>query len=220
MFPARCSISTAESGETIMTKGVFITGQTRGQRPMGRWHCALSEKHIDLVMKPLKPVFQTAGRLVPKDARRLMTAAGSRDALALVNPYRFRKPLAPSIAAELEHASMSISTIVKAYRSLSKKHDFMIVEGAGGILVPLTTECTFLDLAEKLGLPVVVVARPTRYDQSYASDDLGAQGRGVVIAGVVINYARNQKGIIEDRTRGYREYVRRPDIGNDTVSFR
>jgi dethiobiotin synthetase len=130
-----------------------------------------------------------------------MKAAGSRDSLALVNPFRFRKPLAPSIAAELENAVVSISGIMQAYRTLSSRHDYMIVEGAGGILVPLTKKHTYLDLAEKTGLPVVIVARPGLGTINHTLLTISAlKGRGVNIAGVVINYSQSQKAGLAERT--------------------
>ncbi len=89
-----------------------------------------------------------------------MKAANTRDSISLVNPYRFGKPLAPFIAAEQEGKRIKPERICGAFKKLSNRHDFMIVEGAGGIMVPLTERCSYLDLAKMLGLPVLIVARP------------------------------------------------------------
>lgn len=189
-----------------MIKGFFITGTDTG---VGKTYVAagiasaLRSRRLDVgVMKPVETGCRAVEeKLVPRDAKKLMMAAGARDSIALVNPYCFRKPLAPSIAAELDHAAVNISTIIKAYRTLSRKHDLMIVEGAGGILVPLTAKHTFLDLAEEIGLPVVIVARPGLGTINHTLLTISAlRGRGTQIAGVVINYAQEQKTGLAEKT--------------------
>jgi dethiobiotin synthetase len=190
----------------VMKKGFFITGTDTG---VGKTYVAegiaveCKKRKINVgVMKPAETGCRViAGRLVPRDALRLLNAAGTRDALALVNPFRFRKPLAPSIAAELEDSMVSISAIMKAYRTLENRHDLMIVEGAGGILVPLIAKHTHLDLAERMGLPVVIVARPGLGTINHTLLTISAlRGRGMSIAGVVINYAHSQTAGLAERT--------------------
>ena len=100
------------------------------------------------------------GVLVPSDAMRLLKAAGGKEQLCDVNPYRFSRPLAPSVAAEMEHTTVRKSIILSRFRALASRHEIMIVEGAGGILVPLADRYSYLDLAADMGLPVLVVARP------------------------------------------------------------
>jgi dethiobiotin synthetase len=189
-----------------MIKGFFITGTDTG---VGKTYVAagiasaLRSRRLDVgVMKPVETGCRTIeGKPVPRDARKLIMAAGARDSIALVNPYCFRKPLAPSIAAELDHAAVNIGSIIKAYRTLSRRHDLMIVEGAGGILVPLTAKHTSLDLAGKIGLPVVIVARPGLGTINHTLLTISAlKGIGVKIAGVVINYARDQKAGLAEKT--------------------
>jgi dethiobiotin synthetase len=182
-----------------MLKGVFITGTDTG---VGKTYVAagiavaLKQRGVNIgVMKPAETgCGMRAGRLVPRDALRLMKAAHVRDPLSLVNPCRFRKPLAPSVAAELERKKIDPKKIIKAYHALSKRHDFMIVEGAGGIMVPLTRRYLYLDLAYELGLPVIVVARPGLGTINHTLLTLSAlKERGITISGIVINYARNRK---------------------------
>src|SRR5574341_797090 len=191
---------------SCMTKGIFITGTDTG---VGKTYvaagiaAALRHRKVDIgVMKPAETGCRAlAGRLVPRDAQRLQKAAGARDSLALVNPYRFRKPLAPFMAAELERTAVDMDKIMKVYRTLSRRHDFMIVEGAGGLLVPLTRKHTYLDLAQALGLPVVVVARPGLGTINHTLLTISAlRGRGTQIAGVVINYAQEQKTGLAEKT--------------------
>ena len=77
-----------------------------------------------------------------------------------MNPYRFRLAASPHLAAAREGAVVSIDRICGAYEELLSHHDGVIVEGAGGVLTPLTESSSILDLMTALGLPVVVVARP------------------------------------------------------------
>jgi dethiobiotin synthetase len=141
------------------------------------------------------------GGLVPADSLRLMTAAGVADPLSLVNPYRFGKPLAPSVAAELEGKDVNVGRIMKAYAALSRRHDFMIVEGAGGIMVPLSDKALLLDLAGSLGLPVLIVARPGLGTINHTLLTVEAlRNREIPIAGIIMNHSTDAKPGLSEKT--------------------
>ena len=203
----------------MMQRGIFITGTDTG---VGKTYVAagiasvLALNGVNVgVMKPAETGCTIrAGRLVPKDALRLMKAAGARDSLDLVNPYRFRNPLAPSVAAELEGKEIGVDTIVNAYRILSERYDFMIVEGAGGIMVPLSQTVTYRDLAQVLGLPVLIVARPGLGTINHTVLTVTAlREQNVPVAGIVINYADGGKaGLAEKTSPAMIEKLSRVDI--------
>ena len=198
-----------------MSSGIFITGTDTG---VGKTYIgtgiasALRMQGIDVgVMKPAEtgcPVRRV--NLMPNDTLALMRAAGVKDPLDLVNPYRFRAPLAPSVAAVHEEMPIDMRRLVAAFRKLEGRHQFMIVEGAGGILVPLTARRSFLDLAELLGLPVLIVARPGLGTINHTLLTVMALNqRKLPIAGIVINCSLNQRageaersnpGVIERRS--------------------
>jgi dethiobiotin synthetase len=189
-----------------MSRGIFITGTDTG---VGKTYVAagiaiaLKERGIYVgVMKPAETgCSMRAGRLIPRDALRLMKAAGVRDSLSLVNPYRFRQPLAPSTAASLERKKISLDKIINVYQKLSTRHEFMIVEGAGGIMVPLSQNVTYLDLAEALDIPVLIVARPGLGTINHTLLTVFALlERNVTIAGIVINHANERKPGLAERT--------------------
>jgi dethiobiotin synthetase len=139
--------------------------------------------------------------LVPNDALALAAAAQANDDLALVNPFRFRAPLAPAVAAKREGKTIDMRRIVGAFRKLDNRHRFMIVEGAGGIMVPLTPRRSFLDLAVLLGLPVLIVARPSLGTINHTLLTVMAlRQRKLTIAGIVINYSRNLCAGASERT--------------------
>ena len=142
-----------------------------------------------------------AGRLVPKDAHRLMKSACVKDPLSLVNPYRFRRSLAPAVAGEREGTAIDPLMMINAYQKLSTRHEFMIVEGAGGIMVPLSGKYTYLDLAKQIGLPVLIVARPGLGTINHTLLTIAAlRGRKIPIAGIVINYAQDVKSGLAEKT--------------------
>jgi dethiobiotin synthetase len=189
----------------IMTSGLFVTGTDTG---VGKTYVsagiarALKLRGVDVgVMKPAETGCRIrAGRLMPRDALILMKSARVKDPLSLVNPYRLRKPLAPSVAAAREGKKIDPDKILKAFHALRKRHEFMIVEGAGGIMVPLCGQYTYLDLARTMGLPVLIVARPGLGTINHTLLSIAAlKGRNIAIAGIVINYALDGKtGLAEE----------------------
>jgi dethiobiotin synthetase len=122
------------------------------------------------------------------DAERLREAAGGADPLELVCPYQFEPPLAPGVAARLAGVEISLPRLVEAARALAARHAALVVEGAGGLLVPLTASQTQADLAVALGLPVLVVARAGLGTVNHTALTLEAlRARGLAVAGVVLN---------------------------------
>ncbi|MCL4107237.1 UNVERIFIED_CONTAM: hypothetical protein GTU68_017121 [Idotea baltica] len=75
-----------------------------------------------------------------------------------INPVWFQKPVAPSVAAEIEGPKWDLDHVLAVFEKLKSKHDVVLVEGAGGWLVPIVNGFLVSDLASEIGLPVVVVA--------------------------------------------------------------
>lgn len=187
-----------------MNQGLFITGTDTG---VGKTYvacrlaAALRSAGADVgVMKPAESgcAFRR-GTLIPTDAAALLRASGAGDPLELVNPYRFREALAPGVAVERTGRSLSIARIISTFRRLAEQHDLMIVEGAGGILVPLSGRQTYLDLAEQLALPTLIVARPGLGTINHTLLTIMAlRSRDLPVAGIVINdRAGGRQGIAE-----------------------
>jgi dethiobiotin synthetase len=146
----------------VRAAGLFITGTDTGVGKTlitaGLGH-ALRILGIDVgVMKPVETGCPTrAGRLRPLDALTLREAVGSRDALDLINPYRFHEPLAPMVAAERSGRHIDVGRLEERFARLADRHSVVLVEGAGGLLTPITEETSCLDLAVRLQLPLLVV---------------------------------------------------------------
>ena len=146
----------------MTARGVFITGTDTGvgkTTVAGALAAAFALRGVDVgVMKPV----QTGApkRDMAPDAAFLRAMAGSRDAPELVSPVTLRQPLSPYHAALDEGVEIELDRIGAAYGELARRHELLIVEGAGGLLAPLTRETCMADLAHALGLPLLIVAHP------------------------------------------------------------
>src|SRR5690554_946281 len=146
-------------------QGFFITGTDTG---VGKTALTaglaanLKQRGFDVgIMKPLQTGTPKTGReRISVDARFVMTAAGINDDMDLVSPYRLEPPLAPRIAAEITGINIELTKINQAYQNLCQKHSFMLIEGAGGIMVPVTGRFLMADLAKMFNLKLIIVARP------------------------------------------------------------
>ena len=149
-------------------KSVFITGTDTGVGKTVLSGTLLSlarANNADAV--PMKPV-QTGceerdGRLVAPDLEHCLQAAGlepGESERALMCPYRFTPACSPHLAAAKAGESIDIGRIVEAYTELAARHKTVVVEGAGGILVPISRSETMLDIMRALSLPVILAARP------------------------------------------------------------
>jgi dethiobiotin synthetase len=136
----------------------------------------------------MKPAQSGVSPGEPSDADRLLAASGGCEPLDALCPYSFGPPLAPAVAARVEGRAISLGRIVDAARALAARHAAVIVEGAGGLLVPLTERETCADLATALGVPVLVVARAGLGTVNHAALTVEALlRRGLPIAGIVLN---------------------------------
>lgn len=122
------------------------------------------------------------------DADRLAAAAGTADPADVVAPYRFAAPLAPMVAARREAATVELSRLDSAFEVVSAGRDVVIVEGAGGLLVPITPELAFDSLFARWRLGVVVVA-PDRLGviNQVRLTVLGAGRARLVVKAIVLN---------------------------------
>jgi dethiobiotin synthetase len=142
--------------------GLFVTatdtgaGKTVVAAGLAR---ALADLGVDVgVMKPAASgCRRQKGRLVSDDSELLRQGARTTDPMELVTPAAFALPLAPSAAGRIEKKRFDLRKILAAFRELKQRHDFVVVEGVGGLLVPLSEKMLVADLAAKLRLPLVVV---------------------------------------------------------------
>jgi dethiobiotin synthetase len=170
-------------------RGLFVTGTDTG---VGKTEVACAvvtgARAAGLDVGAMKPAESGATPGEPSDSERLRAAAGGGDDPALVCPYRLSAPLAPAVAARLEGIEIRLEAVLAAARALAARHAALLVEGAGGLLVPLTARETYADLAVALGLPVLVVARAGLGTVNHTALTVEAlRARRLPIAGVVLN---------------------------------
>jgi dethiobiotin synthetase len=170
-------------------RGLFITATDTG---VGKTEvaCALvsGARAAGLDVGAMKPAQSGLTPGEASDADLLREAAGGADPLELVCPYQFVPPLAPGVAARLGGVEISLPRLVDMARALAARHAALVVEGAGGLLVPLTPDGTYADLAVALGLPVLVVARAGLGTVNHTALTLEAlRARRLEVAGVVLN---------------------------------
>ena len=122
----------------------------------------------------------------PADALRLQAAARTDQPLDTVSLFRFKRALAPGIAAQREGRPTEWRTTVRVYRSFTS--DWGVVEGAGGLFVPLDSRHDVIDLISALGAPVVLVARAGLGTINHSSLSVEAlRRRRITIAALVLN---------------------------------
>lgn len=155
-------------------------------------------------MKPVQTgcELDADGELGCPDLDRVLFLAGldvSPGHKALMSPFRYRDACSPHLAAKRENRPLRVDHIVRAYAKLASGHDAVIVEGAGGLLVPLNDRETMRDLATALGLEVVVASRPglgTLNHTLLTVESLRAAGL-TVCAVVVVQSTPERLGFIE-----------------------
>lgn len=147
-----------------MGKGLFITGSDTGVGKTfvaGTLATLLRARQFDVgVMKPVETGCpRQDGRLRPQDALYLQEKAGTADPLDEICPYALEMPAAPSVAADAADIAIDLDRIAAQFGELAARHQLTLVEGAGGMLVPLTETADYTDLIRKLGIPVLLVVR-------------------------------------------------------------
>ena len=186
-----------------MKKGVFIAGTDTG---VGKTTIAaglarfLKNRGIDVgVMKPVETGCSCIKEeLVPRDSLLLKKAAKVEDELNMINPYRFEKPLAPLVAAEMEGGEINLRRLKSCFYNLKKRHQFIIVEGIGGLLVPLTPRVFTFDLIRLFNLPIVMVAKNSLGTINHTLLSLKwAETHRVEVIGMILNNIMEEQGLAE-----------------------
>lgn len=126
--------------------------------------------------------------LVSEDAEFLAHCADARFPLDVICPQRYVEPLAPAVAAERAGEPIDWTEIDRCITAMSRESDVMIVEGIGGLMVPMDARHTFRDVAVALRIPAVIVARPDLGTINHTLLTIGMlRQAGVRPLGVIIN---------------------------------
>ncbi len=188
----------------MQTRGIFVTGTDTGVgKTIVAAAIALYLRKRGIRVAVLKPVTSGAvlidGRLVSEDVELLRWASACNAPDKDIAPYLLREPVAPSESAAREGVVIQSSPIREAFERLSASHDFVIVEGVGGLLVPLAPDLLVADLVEELALPLLIVARPNLGTVNHTLMTCEcARARNIEVMGVVINGQPEYPDIAEE----------------------
>jgi len=170
-------------GKTVVTAGLVRVLLRQGMRVR--------------VCKPVATgAVRLAGRLLSDDTRLLAEAAGVDP--AEVTFWTYEEPAAPPVAARLAGQKLELEPIAEAVRQQFQAGTLTLVEGVGGLLCPLTDQATVADLAQRLELPLLVVARCCLGTLNHTLLTLEvARARGLLVTGVVLNELRPPASLAE-----------------------
>lgn len=196
----------------MIFNGFFITGtdthvgKTIATYVLGR---ALQNQGIDVgVMKPV----QCAG----DDAAFLKLKLNIKDPLLKINPYFAKEALSPHLAFRRAKKLISIPKILTAYEHLKQSHEVMLVEGAGGLLVPIKKDYLVADLIREMELDVIVVSRLGLGTINHTlltikqAQDYGLNVRGVIF----VECQKSVKGLVEKTNPdAIKEFSKVPILG-------
>lgn len=189
-----------------MFKGFFITGTDTG---VGKTVIAGAVIKVlqsfgvkACAMKPIESgCGKEGGVLIPYDGTFLKQAAHMDEPINQVTPFCFESPLSPLAASEIEGRKVSIDEIKKAYYRLYTAYEAIVVEGVGGLMVPIRRDYFIVDLARELSLPLIIVTKPglgainhTMLTVNYALE------AGLEVAGLIINYSLPPENSLAEKT--------------------
>jgi dethiobiotin synthetase len=176
-------------------RGLFVTGTDTG---VGKTLVAAGLLRLalrrGLAPIPFKPV-ETGCDPDPADARRLWQAAAPPIDLADVCMHALPLPAAPALAAAATGLRIDLSALADRAYALGRRGGFLLVEGAGGLLVPYAGGETTADLAARIGLPLLVVGRTALGTINHVALTLAeAARRRLRVAGYVLNRTAPDEG--------------------------
>jgi dethiobiotin synthetase len=189
-----------------MAKGFFVTGTDTG---VGKTVITVALLRLmgllGLSACGMKPIetgcHREHGTLVPADGLFIKTEGQLDEDLRHISPCRFENPLAPLAASSIEGVPVDFRGIRDAYGHISSRYDIAVVEGVGGLLVPVSPGHSVIDLAGEFGLPLIVVTRPGLGTLNHTLLTVNyALREGLAVAGIIINYSLPPEHTVAEHT--------------------
>ncbi|TMK72616.1 MAG: dethiobiotin synthase [Actinobacteria bacterium] len=184
-------------------RGVFVTGtgtevgKTVVAAVIARSHAAAGERVA--VFKPAVSGLDEGGE---PDHTLLRRSAGSSQSDDEIAPYRYGPPVSPHLGAELAGETIERERLLDAAREAAHDADFLVCEGVGGVLVPLTLGYLVRDLARDLALPIVIAAAPGLGTINHTLMAVEcARAVGLEVTAVVLTPWPNEPGVVETSNR-------------------
>lgn len=185
-------------GKTLISCALLHGFAARGKRVIG--------------MKPVAAGCNDNGQ--NEDALQLRAAGNMTVDYGQINPYCFLPAIAPHIAAQRTGVTIDIAVIAKSYKELAKKADLMIVEGAGGLLVPLNAQQDCADLVQELGLSIILVVGVRLGCLNHALLTAEAiAARGLTLSGWVANVIDADMILADENIAALQQRIAAPLLG-------
>ncbi|MCR4305028.1 MAG: dethiobiotin synthase [Gallionella sp.] len=185
-------------GKTLISCALLHAFAARGKRAVG--------------MKPVAAGCDAVGQ--NGDVLQLRAAGNVAVEYQKNNPYCFSQAIAPHIAAQRAGVSIQFSRIAESYQELAALADVVIVEGVGGFRVPLNARQDSADLAQELGLAVILVAGMRMGCLNHALLTAEAiAARGLTLAGWVANIIEPDMMMREENIAALQQRIAAPLLG-------
>jgi len=182
-----------EIGKTLVSTALLHSLVQRGWKSIG--------------MKPVASgALMQDGVWCNDDVMALNAASNVKASAQLINPYLFKLPAAPHIAAEKENQTIALATILDCYQQLTTRAEVIIVEGVGGFRVPFNAHEDSADMAQQLNLPVILVVGMRLGCINHALLTAEAiVARDLTLAGWVANSAQEEMAYLSENVAALRE---------------
>lgn len=185
-------------GKTLISCALLYGLAARGKRVAG--------------MKPVAAGCAVGGQ--HEDIRQLCAASNVPASDELINPYCFGPAVAPHLAAQLTGVSINFDLIREAFSELASQADMVIVEGAGGLLVPMSATQDSADLMRELSLPVILVVGMRLGCLNHALLTVEAiAARGLALAGWVANVLDADMAMLDENIAALKQRIGAPLLG-------
>jgi dethiobiotin synthetase len=204
---------TANKATTQKLPSVFITGTDTG---VGKTVLAallgLIYQEAGLNVAYFKPVETGAaannGELVPGDTQFVAAVLGLNEPIDVLCPYCYEPPVSPHLAARLARKPVKPEVVEKCFNYLDRHYDAVIVEGTGGLLVPLRDGYMVADVAGSLGLPLIIAAHPGLGTLNHTFLTIASALRvDLALAGVVLGrYPENPGPAAKDNPKAIADF--------------
>ncbi len=208
-----------------MTTPIFITGidtdigKTIATGLMARY---LHQKNLSVITQKM---VQTGCQNISDDIlihRKLMTCdLFNEDKTGITCPYLFKHAASPHLAAQMEGQTINPKTILSATNTLAKNFSIILIEGAGGLFVPLNSDTTIIDYIEQHAYPVILVSSSKLGSINHTLLSIEAlKTRGLNLLGIVYNrYPENDKAIEEDSLKQMAKFMLKSGYSDCTVQM-
>lgn len=207
-----------------MGQGIFITGTGTeiGKTFVTKYLTKAFIQHGIRVV-PYKPI-QTGcvwrnGELVAEDVESYIQTSNLPFGQKDLCTYFFEKPASPHLASQIENVQINMQIIKQHYEKLSSEHDIVLVEGAGGLAVPIIEDDERIwmttDLIQLLNIPILIVVPPHLGSINHTLLTIEyAKAKQIPILGIVFNQISQSPDIIEkDNMRIIKKIIKLPVLG-------